>query len=359
MILDKGKISNLQFIFLFIGYILGSSLLLSVSEYKSMPNTWIVVLVALLIGLMLVFIFSSLARKFKTQSLIEINNIVYGKIIGTFISLLYFSYLFILTSLDVRFFGDFFVSLIMPDTPIIIFGIMITFVAAVAVKKGLEVIARVSSILVILTIIEIITTSFLLITEINPSNFLPILDISLNDFMVSTNFLAFALFGETILFMLVFPHLDKKSSRYKCSFIPLLIAAGIIEFVALRTTSIFGESGALYTYSAYESIRLINIGKIFTRLELFLFISIIFSNFIKLTLLYYCLVLTVAKILRLNSYTHLVYPLGIIIVCFSTIIFEYYGEQMNFGMIAFPIVAFPLHLVIPLLSLVISKFRKL
>lgn len=359
MILDKGTIPDIQFIFLFIGYILGSSLLVAVSEYISMPNTWIVVIAALFIGIIIALIYSTLSNKFKTNSLIEINNIVYGKYIGTFISSIYLINLLLLTSLNIRFFGDFFVGLIMPETPLIVFCIMIAFVCASAVRNGIEVIARCSFILVILTVIEVISSSLMLIKDMKLSNFLPILDISLRDFMLSTNFLTFALFGETIVFMFIYPHLTKKSSIYKCTFIPIFIGAGIIELITIRNTSVLGKNGALYTYPSFEAVRLISIGKIFTRLELFFFITIILCSFIKISILYYAATLSVAKIFKLNSYTHLVYPLGIIFVCLSTIIFEYYGEQMNFGMITFPIMAFPIHIAIPLLSLIIANIRRL
>ena len=359
MMLDNGKIPDIQFIFLFIGYIVGSSLLLSVSEYKSMPNTWIILIAALCLGLFIILMYSSLANKFKASSLIEINNIVYGKYIGTFVSFLYLSFLITVTTLNIRFFGDFFVSLIMPETPLIIFNIMITFVCAYAVKKGIEVIARSAFFLLILTVLEIVFSIILLIKDMRLSNFLPVLDISFMDFMLSTNFSAFVFFGEPIVFMLIYPHLNESSSRYKCTFIPVFIAIGIIELIALRNTAVLGKIGALFIYPSFQTIRLISIGKIFTRLELFAFIVIMFSSFIKISVLFYASVLSIARIFRLNSYTHLVYPLGIIFVCLSKFIFEYYGEQMNFGMFVFTTIAFPLFIIIPLLSLITVKIRKL
>ena len=357
--LDKGKFSDSQFTFLFIGYIFGSSLLLSVAEYKCMPNTWIVILAASCLGFLIILIYSSLANRFKSLSLIEINAIVYGKFLGLLISVFYFINLILLTSLNIRYFGDFFVALIMPETPFLAFGIMIAYICAYATKKGIEVIARPAFMLVAITLIEVIFSTLLLINEFKFSNFLPILDVTVSDFFYSTNFLTFAIFGETTVFLFLYPHLSKKTDRYKCTLVPFLISIVILEIVAIRNAGVQGKSGALYTYPAFETIRLISLGKIFTRLELFIFIVIMFSSFIKISILFYSTTLCAARIFKLNSYTHLVYPLGVILVCISQVIFEYYGEQINFGMYIFPIIATPLYIVIPLLSLIIAKIRNL
>lgn len=359
MIREKVIIPDIQFYFLFIGHFFGSYLVLSVSEYLTMPNTWIISIFALLIGFLLTFIYSSLATHYKTYSLIEINKIIYGKYIGTIISSIYIIYLIMLSSLNIRYFGDFFVTLIMPETPLIVFAIMLTFVCASAVKKGIEVLSRTAFILILITMIQMLLSSLMLLKEFDLSNFLPILDISFSDFIFSTSFLAFAYYGETISFLLIYPYLSNQSSRYKCTFLPLSVGGLFIVLVSLTNTAVLGKTGSLYTYPTFQAVRLINIGELFTRLELFIFITIILSSFVRASIIYYATTISIAKIFNLKSFEHLVYPLGIIFICLSTIIFEYYGEQMNFGIIVFPIMVFPLHFLIPLLSLSITKIKKL
>ena len=45
-------------------------------------------------GLIIAGIFTALARHFKGKTLVEINSLVYGKILGNFISILFIWYLF-------------------------------------------------------------------------------------------------------------------------------------------------------------------------------------------------------------------------------------------------------------------------
>lgn len=83
--------------------------------------------------------------------------------------------------------GDFLLTYIIPQTPLVVVLIMFTFVSAWAVRAGLEVIARISIIFVALTNVILISTVLLLLKDMKFTNFLPIFSIPLKDFIQGTH----------------------------------------------------------------------------------------------------------------------------------------------------------------------------
>jgi len=158
MKLEKGIISSFQLYLLIFSYILGSSLLISIISPISKHNSWLAILLGLIEGILFAFIYISLSKKFPDKSIIKINTIIYGKYPGKIISFLYIIFLIPLISLNLRYFGDFFVNLIMQETPLVAFMITIGLLSTYAVKKGLEVLTRCSFLIISIAIfIEVIT----------------------------------------------------------------------------------------------------------------------------------------------------------------------------------------------------------
>ncbi len=98
--------------------------------------------------------------------------------------------------MNLRFFSDFLLTYIMPETPIVVILIMVTFICAWAVRNGIEVIARCSFIFVIITAIIVLSTFVLLIKEMKLTNFLPVFELSLKDFIQGTHIMASIPFCE-------------------------------------------------------------------------------------------------------------------------------------------------------------------
>lgn len=356
MKLETGKISGSQLVFLMTGFIISISLLF-IPAQSAKHLTWLAVMVSTIEGLFFAFIYITLAARFPGKTLIEINELILGPIGGKLLSLCYLWFFLHLASLNLRNYGDFF-SLIYPETPLIIFVISTIFICAIAVKNGIEVLARCSILLVSFFIFLYITDLLVLLKDMKLSNLLPLRDISLKDFFKASNATNSVLFGETIAFMMIFPFLNKVQEAKKSLF-AILIAGALITMSAARNTAVLGNLLSLVYYPTFNTLKIVNIGDLLTRLEILVAISFIYMGFLKISVLYYGSVLGTAQLLNLRTYHPLILPFGAIITVLCIINYESFTEAIPFFSDIYPYYSFPFELGLPLLLLLTAMIRGL
>ncbi len=358
MKLEKGKISSSQLMYLMTGFILGSTLLLSFVAPITKQNTWIAILFGGAAGLILVYITSTLAMKFPEKNLVLILETVYGRYVGKIISVLYILFFWMLITFNVKGISDFFVTLIMPETPDIVFIIIIVLLCGYAVSKGLEVIARTSLLLVSIFIIEVILIFILLYKNLDFTNLLPIFDISLSKLVQGVHTITAIPFGETVVFLFITGYVSKIEKARKASLSAVVIGIVIFIIISIRNVGVLGNSCCTIRYPSYQAARLIEVGNILERMELLLAISHIAIIFFKITIYYYATTIGVAQVLNLRSNLPLVYPIGIISVIISSIIFVFHLDSVEIGTNTFPIFSLPFVFFIPLVTLIIVNIKE-
>ncbi|MBZ4653417.1 MAG: hypothetical protein JG781_756 [Peptococcaceae bacterium] len=356
MKLEGGKIAGSELVFLMIGFTLGSSLILSPAQ-AAKHDDWLAILAGLGEGLVFALIYTTLAVRFPGKTLIQFNDIIYGPYLGKIISLGYLWYFLQLGSLVLRNFGDFFTTIIYPETPMIVFIVLVALICASAVRNGIEVIARCSILLVVFTFVVIFGTAILLAKDMKFTNLLPVFDIPLREFIKASHSAATFPFGETVAFLMVIPFLKKVKEAKTSSIIALIMAAMLLVVVAVRDTAVLGITKTISTYPAYQAVRLIDVGKILTRLEILIAINLLSMGFLKIAVLYYGAVLGTAQLLKLRSYLPLVLPMGAFMVSLSTLQFGSNIENINFAQEIYPYYALPFQVGLPLISLLIAILR--
>jgi len=362
MNLEKGKISPGQIFLLVMAFCLGSTLL-RIPAAGAGHDDWLAIIFGLTEGLLFAFIFTSLSLKFPGKTLVEFNDLIYGPFLGKIISLGYLFYFFLLITLALRLFGDFLTGLIFPLTPFVVLIGLMTLVCASAVRNGIEVIARCSQILVPFTILFIILTVFLSLTSMEFTNFFPIFDLPLTEFLRISHYTATFPFGESVAFLMIlaFTGQDLKTIKKARRFLMLgLVGGGIVLIIAaIRNTGLLGGTKVITNYTSYQALRLINVGEIFTRTEILVAVNFLAMGFLVISILFYNTALGMAQILKLRTYLPLVLPLGALLICTSIIQFENILEYRLFSEFITPYFALPFQVGIPLLSLLICKIKGL
>lgn len=359
MKIEKGVISKEQLMFLIIGLIQASTLTAAFISGITKQNTWLILLMGFTIMLFLLLVYTSLNKKFPDRNLIEINDVIYGRYFGKVISILYIYYFWYIISANFRFTADFFCTYLFPETDITVFIIILAITCAYAIKKGIEVIARASFILGILTIINAVLLTALTIKDMNLSNFLPIFQINLKEFIQGTNLMISIPFGEIVTFLMIFPYVNDKKGVKKSAFMGLIIGAVFFLIVILRNIAILGSLGPIHFLPSYQIARLINVGEVLTRMEILIAIILLFNEFVKICVMYYATVLSIAQFFKLRSYRPLVIPIGIISVVFSIIMFGSTAEHSHFAATIYVIYDIPTVIIFPIISLVVASIRKL
>lgn len=360
MKLEKGQISTGQILFLASSFCLGATLLKTPAVGAGHAD-WLAIILGLMEGLFWVYIFTSLIIKFPGKTLVEINTLIYGPFLGNFISLAYLFYFFILATLTLRLFGDFFVGLIYTQTPVIVIIGLVVFLCASAVRNGIEVIARCSQVLLPITIVTLIITIIFALPQIEINRFLPLFNVSWAEFIKITHYTAVFPFGESITFLMFLAFLGSDREIVKKGRLSMmlgLILGGIsMVLVAARNTSLLGDTKIISNYSSYQAVRLIDIADVLTRIEIIVSLNFLTMGFLVVSIFYYSSALGLAQILKLRSYLPLILPIGILLVCISITQFENMFEYERFSKIYSTYLALPFQIGFPIISLLICKIK--
>lgn len=355
----KEKITPWQVSVLIAAFILGSSLLTSFMDVYAKHDAWLVILAAYAVSIPFIACFGFLCKRFPGKNLIQILECVYGPIVGKGIAALYifvFMYLLSLNTLDV---ADFYHGYVMPEVPHLVFLALPALVAAYAVRRGIEGIARLSLLAVITTFIIVVGTILLLLGNVDLTNFLPLGEVPPHVFIQSTHTFATISFGEVMVFMMVIPSANSLKKAGKFMVAGLSLAALGLLLISLRNTAVLGPATGIINNATYDAARLIDIGEVLTRIEFFVALGITFTLFIKICVLYYVTVHGIAQLCRLHSARSIIVPVGIFVVALAPGLFDSIIEHHLAGALYQPFFLLTFEAIIPPVSLLVARVRRL
>ncbi len=356
--LEQGRISGSQLVFLMVGFLLGSSVIMTPGR-SVQQDAWIAIIIGAVEGGIFALISTTLARRFPGKTIVEILETAFGPYLGKVIAGMFIWYAFHIGSIVIRNFTDFFTTTIMPETPSIVFAALLISVSAFAVGNGLEVITRCSLVLVPITIFLLITALLVQLNQLEFKNFLPLLETPIWELLKVSQSVAIFPFGETFFFLMIFPFLNQTKEYRNKTLIGILVAALILILVILRSIGALGATKSLFTYPSYEAVKLINLPFVNTRFEIIVVINFLTMGFLKIAVLHYSTVLGLGQIFNLRSIRSLIIPIGVLMIIFSIINFTSISENFEFNETANPIYSMFFQLVIPLLTLMVVIIRKL
>ncbi|MFA5527039.1 MAG: endospore germination permease [Peptostreptococcales bacterium] len=348
------RISSIQLAFIIIGFTFGEAAILNPSS-NARQDAWLVNVLALIGGLILVSVYTTISSLHPGKTLIDILRATFGRYAGNFVAILYLWYFIHVLSLVLRSFMEFMASTLYIRTPILFMAICLMIVALYTVKKGLEVIARVSELLVPMLIVTIIFLFLALITEYDIQNFLPFLEFGMRPVLKASVHMTTFPFGETVVFLMIFPHLNNKSQTFKISLFSILSIGIILLSVTTRDLLVLGpDMLERMTYPNYASTKMMPIIDI----EAFIATNLLIGGGVKIVVLLYAISMGIAQFFKLDDYKPLVLPVSFICISLSLWIFDSLIDKILWEETVYPYYAIPFQLIIPLLILIISLMKK-
>jgi len=267
---NLGKISPRQVMWLMVSFLLGSAILIipAALAASARQDAWLSIILATLAGLGIIAVYTALALRFPGQNFIQYSQIILGKIAGKAVGLIMIWFALHLGSLVTRNFGDFLNATMLQYTPTWFINAIILLLVIVAVKGGLEVVARVNDIMIpflifilfVLTVLSIPDMSIRKIQPILENGILPVAKGSLSA-------IGFP-FAETMLFTMIIPYVNKPGGARKALLLGGAIGGLLLLFITLRTLLVLGPATAKFWYPVLEAVRMINLFNIIQRVEL-------------------------------------------------------------------------------------------
>ena len=351
------KIKMRDFAIAIICFLQGSTLLTTFFSPDLKWEAWVGALAGLIISAGLVWVYASLAENFRDKNLSAINESVFGKAAGKIITCLYIFYFIEITVFNTDNIGSFFSDYIMPETPKAAIFIMIIAVCAFAVRTGIENIMRMGFVLIAIVTVSLVMNILMLINRIDLKNFLPLFSQEFWEYVQSAHTSITMPFGEVVVFLMFTNLVDGKLKRgYLAGF---LIGAFSILVIIMRDIAVLGVAISAISVPSFEALRLIDIAKLLTRIEVLLSFNMLIMSFMKISVLYCAIVQGLADVAGTKNYKHQVFAMGVILICFSVLGFESGYQEIEYGKNYHAFFATPFTVILPLVTYGTAKLRGL
>jgi spore germination protein KB len=355
-----GKISiNQLFCLVMMGQIGSTNLWALGIEAKQ--DAWIVILLSMLVGLGLIWIFTQLNSKFPEDNIAEINISILGKVIGWPLAFLYALLYTFNATRNASEFGELINMTFLQDTPRFVIIVIFLFVIIYILFLGIETLARITEIILPVTLILIITifiltifSGMIKIKELTPilgNGFKPVLKAF---YPLGLNFP----FGLAFVFFQVWKYVDCKQEIRKTTLWAVGIS-GIFMTITIITiiTSLGTNFAANATIPFLEVIKLINIGDIITNLDAIGVILIFIGGFYLAILNFFTSVMILTTLFKIKNYRWVLFPLAAFILWYSSVYEPNYPFHVKYLNPQYWQQMIPFHNIIPILLLIIFGLK--
>ncbi|SKC58508.1 GerAB/ArcD/ProY family transporter [Maledivibacter halophilus] len=320
------------------------------------PDSLIVLVMGSILFLIQVLIIQRLVTKFPKKTIIEITKTILFKPMGILIGFLYLIYFLLITSLEVRAFGEITKNFLLPKTPIEIIIITFLLTSIYLVRSGIESIARLAVIALPLSVIPSIIVIMLAIPDLDFTAFLPVLHTPLPNLIKALPKVFFSYIGFEVILVLGIFIKDTKNIR-KASIKSIGFISIIYFIFTAMTIARFGiaENKNLIwpVVTLFKSVNLP--GTLLENVEVVIMGTWLLSIFMTVAIAYFGCVLLLSRILKSKEHNYLSIILLPMIYVLSLIpenVAQVYDYMDIFAKYLTTIFA----VIIPILLLLISLF---
>lgn len=285
-------INKNQLFVLIILFEIGSTTLFALGIDTAKQDAWLAILIAFFVGCGLLWIYTDIQRYYFDQHWGGILTAVLGRWISKPVILMYALYFIYIASLNLFDFGMSTVITVLPGTPIqVVLALMVMLIIYIVVFLNIEVLSRTAEILMPVFLFFLIAIYILVIISgiFDFKNLLPVLENKAKTIMGTALFSIVNFpFGEMIVFLMYWHHMNSKQIIRKTSFLAFGISGVFIIISNITIVAVLGVSVAtIADIPLFHVIQKINIGNFITRLDPLGIVILFIGGFFKMVLHFY------------------------------------------------------------------------
>lgn len=356
------KINSYQFLVLVIFFTIGTSILIIPSDLASQAkqDAWLGAIVGTGIGLLIIWLYCTIAHWFPHLTFVQINEKILGKWIGKTVSVLFVFMAFFYSAALMYQSGSFLKTHALPNTPMAALNILLAVIVVMGVRLGLETLARSAEILILVFLVLFIFLVVFVSPEIKIVNIQPIFEAGTKTILRSSLFYVGVSSLNSIVLLMIFPASLNKSKQGKTSFMMGNLIGGIIIIILtfLCISVIGADDTARQVYPGFELVKRINIGEFIQRIEGIMAALWVITLYFKTTLYFYASVSGLAQIINMKDYGPLTLPLGMIAVFLSLLIYPNIIYQQQWDATTGFSYTLTIGLFLPIILTIVYAFRK-
>lgn len=293
---------------------------------------WISLIVGWAIGAVGMVLFVRLAERFPTKTLTEYTALVLGRWLGKVVSLSLSGYFIGLSALYARLFSQAIVIPLLPETPFSVILGMFVVLLAYETHAGLQSISQLSQVF----IVPIALSAILIVAGVAPlidlGRLAPFLEPGPVQ-VLSTALVASSYAGESIVVLMLYPYLTRKTGVLRAGLLGLGIALALLLPVVIAGVGVFGHDRIKdLMFPMLSLARLIRLGGFIEHAEVLFVVLWLFSAFLKVSIFFYCGCIALAQSLDIDDYRPLVNILAVI-VTFGSMLPDNVAVDLEWGSI--------------------------
>jgi spore germination protein KB len=358
---NENRLTARQLMILVLLFSVGTTILVvpTVLAADAKQDAWIPGLVGVGVGLIFLWLYGTLAKKYPGYTLFDINDLVLGKWLGRMVTFFLVFAATVLSAQVLHYIGAFMTRQIMPTTPIQAINVlMITFVI-IGAKSGVIVLGRTAEIFFPWILLLLFLFVIFLIPQAHVKNIMPIGEAGFTAIARASMVIVSFSYFPIILTLCLIATDAQFPSKITKAFIYGGIASGVIMFViALLSILVLGaDQSARHLYSTYALAKKISVGNFLQRIEVTVAFLWFISIYFKLTLYFHVIIKGLSSLFQLRNYKSLSTPTGIIVTVLSLVVYPNTAYDHHWDELTWLPLALCFGLIHPVLLLGISYLR--
>lgn len=353
-------IGKVQLAAVIILFEVGSSSLFQLGA-KANRDSWISMLISILIGLLMLCGFLYIRHLEPGLNFAEMFRQHYGKWIGSSIAAAYSCYFSYESMRNLRDFGDLMTTTFLSKTPMYFIMLVFILLSGYAVFKGVEVFFRTVEILLPLVLVSYVVMIILFIASdvVRAQRILPVLEDGIVPVLKAVPNMVMFPFGQMVLFLIFWHFVSEPSVIPKVSIYSYLTVGSILLLFNMLNIMILGAPIAkISSLPLLHSMRQVSVGSFLERLDAFIVLLLFIALFVKTTLWYLGAVVVLGQLAKTVDRRWFVAPVGGLIY-YTSFLEPNYTYHIWVGIEVVTVRIFPFfQIVFPALLLLIIVLKR-
>ncbi|NOU90598.1 GerAB/ArcD/ProY family transporter [Paenibacillus sp. LMG 31460] len=354
------SVSSRQMATLFLSFLTGSAIVNIPAPLTGAAKNaaWMSLWMANGLGMLLLFCILYLHRKYPDLTLIQYSRQALGRVMTVIIAVPFLLIFFDMLADIVGDIGGFFKSTMMRETPTYVFHILVLFTAAMTVRSGIEVMARMFTLLVITIFMFSAVVMLLMIPNYNVELLMPLLPDGFKPVLHGA-YIAWGFpYAEMILFSMVLPFARPDQEPLgKFMFVVLLISGISLTLVIVCTIMALGPLAANIKFSLFTLARMIELAEVIERVESVIGLALIVGSYMKASIVLFAINLGLSQLFRLQDERILIFPITFVALLLSLTMFRNDFEFMEHVGTVWPLLITVTGVVPILLLTIVTAFK--
>lgn len=352
--MQKAKISLNQAIFSIVLFNFSSSVVIGVNT-SAAQDAWLSILAATVMCIPVFLMYARIIQQFPEKNLFEISGLLFGKIGGKIITLLFVFYSITLAAIVMRNFSEFTQISSMPETPQLPIMILLLLTTIYLSRSGIRAIGKWSVVVIFFVVFVVVLTFVAIIHHMRLDSIRPIMEHTPRQ-LAHSAFQIFSFpYAESVMFLCVANGLRRDNKPYKMFMMVLVFVLSIFLLIFFRNLTLLGRKMMeISFFPSYVTARIIGLGDFFARIESAISSNFLLAGIVKISV---CLLATangLTHLFNLKDHRIIIIPIGLFALALCSLLYQNTMQMMAFIQY-YPYFAFPFQIIIPIIIFIAGE----